>query len=292
MMDHLDLQRYAFQTKALSNDTKTTRHPFRGALRALRLAYVLSAVAVTILVLYPGLELSALLRYRRGQRRISIIFHRIMRALLGLKVSARGAPSPIRPLMVVANHTSWLDIIVIEAVLPVIFVTQHEVAGWPVFGRLAKLKPSIFVNRTRRLQVLSTVNRIAGALTNDEVVAIFPEGTSTDGAGVIGFRSSLFGAVRETLLRAENLPAIFIQPVSVTYVGPNRRSAVWALEDEIKFFPHLLQVAGLGRIEVVVTWGEPISADRDSDRKMLARRLEETVRQMVAETHKSQTLPR
>jgi hypothetical protein len=67
--------------------------------------------------------------------------------------------------------------------------------------------------------------------------------------------------------------------------------AVWALEDEIPFFPHLLQVAGLRRIDVVLTWGEPMPADLSADRKALAKRLEETVRRMVAEAHQSQVSP-
>jgi 1-acyl-sn-glycerol-3-phosphate acyltransferase len=194
--------------------------------------------------------------------------------------------------MVIANHTSWLDIIVIESVLPAIFVTQHEVAGWPVFGRLAKLKPSIFVNRTLRLQVVKTIDCIATALVAGEAVAIFPEGTSTDGSNVIPFRSSLFGSVRETLLRADHLSAISVQPVAVAYVGPKRRSAVWALEDEIAFFPHLLQVAALRKIDVALTWGEPVQVDASADRKVFAKHLEETIRWMAAEAHRSVPLPR
>jgi lyso-ornithine lipid O-acyltransferase len=286
------LQKRAFQTKALPSNISVTLQRIRGALRAFRLAYVLGAVAVTILVLYPWLEVAAFMRFRRGQRLISNLFHRVILALLGLRIFAKGAPSSVRPLIVVANHTSWVDIIVLESVLPAIFVTKHEVAGWPVFGRLATLKPSIFVDRNRRLQVLEAVNSISDALAADEAVAIFPEGTSTDGADVIPFRSSLFGSVREALLRAEHLPAIFIQPVSVTYFGPNRRLAVWALEDETPFFPHLLQVAGLRRIEVALTWGEPVPADIHSDRKELAKRLEEIIRRMVAEAHECQALPR
>ena len=291
-MERPELRKYAFRAKALPDVTNTTFRIIHRALHAFRLAYVLSAVAITVVILYPWLEASAFFGSRKGQRFISTVFSRIIRSLLGVKVSAKGVPSPIRPLIVIANHTSWLDIVVIEAVLPAIFVTQHEVASWPVFGRLAKLKPSIFVNRARRLQVTKTINCISTALGAGEAVAIFPEGTSTDGANVIPFRSSLFGSVRETLLRAEHLPAIFIQPVSVVYVGPRRRSAVWALEDEIKFFPHLLQVAALGKIDVALTWGELVQADASSDRKVLARHLEDTIRGMAAEMRRSDAPPR
>ena len=254
-----------------------------GALRVFRLAYVLSAVAITILILYPWLEASARLRFRGGQRLISRTFHRTMAALLGLRISIKGIPSSTRPLILVANHISWLDIVAISSVFPAIFVTQHGVASWPIFGRLAKLSPSIFVNRDRRREVVKTISSISDALNTGEVVAIFPEGTSSDGTRVLPFRSALLGAVRETLRKAEHLPAIFIQPVSVAYVGPKRRLAAWAREDEIEFIPHLLQVAGLRRIYVALTWGDPIPADVSSDRKTLTKQLEETVRHSLAE---------
>jgi lyso-ornithine lipid O-acyltransferase len=255
----------------------------RGALRVFRLAYVLSAVAITILILYPWLEASARLRFRGGQRLISRTFHRIMASLLGLKISIKGIPSSARPLIVVANHISWLDIIAISSFLPAIFVTQHGVASWPIFGRLAKLSPSIFVNRDRRLEVAKTISCISDALARDEVVAIFPEGTSSDGTKILPFRSALLGAVREILREAEHLPAILIQPISVAYVGPERRLAAWALEDEIEFVPHLIQVVGLRRIDVALTWEDPIPAEVSSDRKALSKQLEETVRRSVAE---------
>src|SRR4051794_8372760 len=122
-----------------------TFHRIGGALRAFRLTYVLSAIAITILLLYPWLELSSLLRYRGGQRLISRTYHRIIGVLLGLRISVKGIPSSSRPLIVVATHASWLDVIVISSFLPAVFVTRHEVASWPVFGRLAQLNRSIFV---------------------------------------------------------------------------------------------------------------------------------------------------
>jgi len=283
--------RHSSEARARGSDSNMTFQPFRGAFYLLRVAYVTSGIFVATFALYPWLAASFLLRYRRGQRLIPKAYHRIMRGLLGLKIAVKGSPSSCRPLCVVANHTSWLDIIVISSFLPVVFVAKQEVASWPFFGWLAQLQRSIFVNRHRRHQVYQTIDRIADALLAGEVIGIFPEGTSTDGMDVVPFRSALIGAVHEALRREERLSAIFVQPVSVTYVGPNRRSAVWALEDEIPFFPHLLQVAGLRQIDVALTWGEPMPADMSSDRKELAKGLEQTVRRMVAEVHQSQALP-
>jgi lyso-ornithine lipid O-acyltransferase len=255
----------------------------RSTLYVFRLTCVLSAVAVTIAFLWPWLELSGYLRFRRGQWFIARTFHKIMATVLGLSISVKGQPSSSRPLLVIANHVSWLDIVAISSMLPAIFVTQHGVASWPVFGRLAKLSPSIFVNRDRKREVLQTINSISDALSADDVVAIFPEGTSTDGTAVLPFRSALLGAVPEALHKAEDLRAVYVQPVSVRYAGPNRRLAAWAREDDSPFFSHLLQVIRLRRIDVTLRWEAPIPADIRSDRKVLAKTLEQTIRHSAAQ---------
>jgi len=278
-------QKYSFlfhPRGSLAENLNMAFQQVRGALHVLRLVYVLSAIIITTLLLYPWLATSLRLGYRRGQRLVPQLYHRILRALLGLRISVQGSPSSHRPLLVVANHTSWLDIVVISSFLPVVFVAQHEVASWPIFGWLAQLQRSIFVNRDRRRQVQGTISCIADALTSGEVVAIFPEGTSTDGTQLFPFRPALVGAVHETLRRAAHLPAILIQPVSVAYFGTNRRLAIWAREDEIKFVPHLLQVISLQRIDVDLAWGDPVPADMSSDRKVLTKRLEGAIRQLSA----------
>lgn len=248
-----------------------------------RLACVLSAVAITIVFLYPWLELSAHLRFREGQRLIARTFHKVIATVLGLSISVKGRPSSSRPLLVIANHVSWLDIVAISSMLPAIFVTQHGVANWPVFGRLAKLSPSIFVNRDRKREVIQTINCISDALSVDDVVAIFPEGTSTDGTAVLPFRSALLDSVRDTLHKAEDLPAVYVQPVSVRYAGPNRRLAAWAREDDSSFFSHLLQVIRLRRIDITLRWEAPIPADIQSDRKVLTKTLEKTIRHSASQ---------
>lgn len=264
--------------------------PIRAALQFLRVAYVLAGIFVVTFALYPFLATSALVRFRAGQRLIPRSYHRIMRGLLRLNVAVQGTPSSSNPLCIMSNHTSWLDIIVISSFLPVVFVAKQEVANWPFFGWLAQLQRSIFVDRERKHLVHQTVDHIADALLAGDIVGLFPEGTSTDGTDVAPFRSALIGAVHAALRREPRLPTIFVQPVSVTYVGPNRRAAVWALEDEIPFFPHLLQVAAMRRIDVALSWGDTVPADMSSDRKKLARNLEQAVRAMVADAHQSRAV--
>jgi lyso-ornithine lipid O-acyltransferase len=264
----------------------------RAVLRALHVAYVLVGIFAVTFTLYPFLAVSVFLRSRTGQQLIPRVYHRIMRGLLGLEIAVQGAPSSSRPLFVVSNHTSWLDIIVLSSFLPVVFVAKQEVVSWPFFGWLAKLQRSIFVDRERKHLVRQTIARIADALLAGGIICLFPEGTSTDGLDVAPFRSALIGAVHAALRRDPGLSAIFVQPVSVTYVGPDRRAAVWALEDEIPFFLHLLQVAAMRRIHVALAWGEPVAADMNSDRKALASILEQAVRAMVKDAHQTRALPR
>jgi 1-acyl-sn-glycerol-3-phosphate acyltransferase len=276
------LEKRDFRTNALPD--ADTLQIIRSMLHAFRLAYVLSALVITIIFLYPGLEAAARFRFRDGQRVIAKTFHRIIGSLLGLNISIRGELSSSRPLLVIANHVSWLDIVAISSIVPAVFVTQHSVASWPIFGRLAKLSPSIFVNRDRKFEVRQTINCISDALSVDDVVAIFPEGTSTDGTVVLPFRSALLGAVREALHKAEHLRAVYVQPVSVRYAGPNRRAAAWAREDDSPFFLHLLRVIRLRRIDVTLSWETPIPAGINSDRKILTKTLEKTIRQSASQT--------
>jgi lyso-ornithine lipid O-acyltransferase len=174
---------------------------------------------------------------------------------------------------------------VITSALPVVFVAKQEVASWPFFGWLAQLQRSIFVNREKRHEVHTAIGRITDALLADDVIVLFPEGTSTDGTVVLPFRSALVGAVHETMRRAANLPTLAIQPLAIAYLGPHRNLAVWAREDETPFFKHLLQVAALRRIDILLTWGEPTEACPRSDRKALTKQLEHDVRRMVTEAN-------
>ena len=275
------------EARARHENPDAAFRPVARLLHLLRMVYVVSGIFAATFALYPWLATCVMLRYQRGQQLVPQVFHRIMGGLLGLNIVVRGSSCSLRPLFLASNHTSWLDIIVITSVLPVIFVAKQEVSGWPFFGWLARLQRSIFVNRDKRHEVHKAIGRIADALLSGEVVVLFPEGTSTDGTDVSPFRSALVGAVYETLRRAAELPTLAIQPLAITYVGANRKLAVWTREDETPFFAHLLQVAALRRIDVVLAWGEPMTADPNSDRKELTRQLEGAVRRLVVEANAS-----
>ena len=99
-------------------------------------------------------------------------------------------------MLLVANHTSWLDIPVLSAVAPVSFVAKKEVGGWPFVSSLARLQRSVFVDRARRTAVGETAGEILARLAQGDTIVLFAEGTSSDGNRVLPFMTSLFAAAK------------------------------------------------------------------------------------------------
>jgi len=182
------------------------------------------------------------------------------------------------------NFSSWLDISIITACAPVVFVAKAEIARWPFFGLLAKLQRTVFVERDRRQKTGAVNAEIAQRLAEGDPVLLFGEGTAGDGNRVMPFRSALIGAARDAIAASEHVSQVWIQPVSLAYVSQHgipfgrhlRPRAAWY--GKTSLVPHLKRVARQGAIDVVVTWGEPIRYDADTDRKILTKLLESSVR--------------
>ena len=131
-------------------------------------------------------------------------------AILHLRLTVHGALSDVgRPVMLVANHVSWLDIFAIDAIVPIRFVAKSEIRGWPLIGWLCEQAGTVFIRQARRQDTLRVNETVGGALAAGEVFAVFPEGTTTDGAALLKFHSSLI----EPALRA----AAQVQPVALRY---------------------------------------------------------------------------
>jgi lyso-ornithine lipid O-acyltransferase len=237
-------------------------------------------------------------RLRLGARHaIPAAFHRAVCALLGVRIREVGRCVAERPLLIVANHASWLDIPVITALASVVFVAKQDVARWPVFGLLARLQRTVFVDRERRHKTRDANAEIAGRLAGGDPVVLFAEGTSSDGNRVLAFRSALIGAARDALAEAPHANGVSIQPVSIAYtalhgvpLGRLHRPLV-AWYGAAALLPHLLGIGRRGAIDAVVTWGEPLAFEPGSDRKAVARRLEEEVRRMTVAALRGRPAP-
>ena len=246
----------------------------------------LAFVALT-LVLLP-FQLIGLAFDLRLQRTIPYWYHRVLCALIGVRIHEVGRRSTASPALILSNHVSWLDICVIPALAPVVFVAKSEVAGWPLLGWLAKLQRTIFINRQARHQTGAATREIAGRLLGGDAVVLFAEGTSSDGIRVLPFRSSLVGAVHHALGASTHHTHVNVQPMSLAYVGFGGVPMGRALRERVAWYgdadliPHLLHVLSSGAVDVTVSWGEATAYDMSADRKAIARDAEKSVRRMTA----------
>jgi lyso-ornithine lipid O-acyltransferase len=221
-------------------------------------------------------QIAAVALKMRAARKIPVLYHRLACQIVGLKVHMQGTETTERPLLIVSNHVSWLDISTITSVASVAFIAKREVASWPVFGLLAKLQRSIFVDRERRLRSASTNQEIATRLLDGDAVVLFAEGTSSDGTGVLPFRSALIGAAAQAIDDSAGSARVFLQPLSIVYTGAAGAIVPW--HGTMDLIPHFVSVLRAPRLEAQLIWGEPVPYEATTDRKLIAKKLETDVR--------------
>jgi len=218
-----------------------------------------------------GLLLFAFAPHARGrwQGRIFHWWSAALMPVLGVRVDWRG-PAPPAPFLLVSNHVSYLDIMVLGSRLPATFIAKAEVARWPVVGHLCKMVDTIFVDRARKGDLPRVLEQARRELDRGRGIVFFPEGTTSSGEGLLPFRASLL-----------DLPASLGQPVwaaAIRYAtldgDPPARDVVcwWG---EAPFTPHLWKLLGLHGIRATVrVASEPIAG---TDRKELAALLQQAV---------------
>ncbi|MCG5482482.1 lysophospholipid acyltransferase family protein [Sinorhizobium alkalisoli] len=229
------------------------------------------------------------LRYDLMPRRyLPRVWHRIACDLLGLRVRVHGTLERRRPLLLSSNHVSWKDVLVLSSIADVVFVAKSEVKDWPVFGHLARLQASVFIEREQKRSAGQQANEIGRRLADGEVVVLFPEGTTSDGNRLLEIKSSLFGAAA-TAVPQSPTGVVHVQPVAISYTGIHgmpmgryhRPIAAWP--GDIGLIPHLLGVLREGAIDVEVDFGEAVDYDRRSNRKEVSRLVERRIRRMLSD---------
>ncbi|MGL4490114.1 MAG: lysophospholipid acyltransferase family protein [Rhizobiaceae bacterium] len=219
-------------------------------------------------------------------RSLPHLWHKYICWLLGLNVKVKGAISRERPLLLIANHASYKDVLVLGSIAELSFIAKDEVAKWPLFGFLAKLQRTVFIDRKTKRDAGNQSLEIAERLKAGDILVLFPEGTTSDGNRVFPFKSSLFGAAKMALDPDAPDAKVFVQPVSIAYVKRHgiplgryhRPIAGWP--GTVGLFKHLKGVAMAGSISVEVTFGEPVVYTHHTNRKRLAQKVEATVRTM------------
>ncbi len=196
---------------------------------------------------------------------------------LGIEVSAAGE-LPGAGSLVVGNHQGYADVVTVGGLLPSVFAARHDMRAWPMFGVLARLGATIFINRDNKRAGYRGVGQVAAALHAGATVIAFPEGTSTDGSGLLPFRTGVFQAAVDA--GAPVVPTVvrYLDIDGEPVTAANRGVVGWFRGEP--FVGHILRLASHRRTTARVEFGAPIAAPH-AERRELAARAEAVVRGML-----------
>lgn len=245
-------------------------------MRLLRVSYRLSLMIplflygiILSLIFLAGRDPSRAFRRRGGVVRHWLA---LTARLVGLRPTATGQ-SQDAPVLLVSNHVSWLDILVIGGLVPVRFLSKAEVRRWPLVGWLSACAGTLYIRRGSRGGANSAGEAITHALTHDARVLVFPEGTTSDGLSVRRFHPRLFQSAIDV-----HAP---VQAVALHY--PHERGinpkVPWV--DDAGFLESLIGILGEAAIPVEVHFGGVHPAGQIRDRKVLAQEAEREIRHYV-----------
>jgi len=194
-------------------------------------------------------------------------------ALLGIRLELHGAGCAGGPMLLVANHISWLDIVVMHAACYCRFVSKADVMHWPLIGTLATGGGTIYIERASRRDALRVVHHVAESLQRGEVVGVFPEGTTSDGADLLPFHGNLIQAAVSA-----NAPA---QPVALSFIDTRTGALSFApcYVGDDSFLVSIWRTVAGPPITAVVRYGEP-QMPQGRDRRTWAADLRSAVDQL------------
>jgi 1-acyl-sn-glycerol-3-phosphate acyltransferase len=200
------------------------------------------------------------------------IFLSYAAACCGVRVRVEGEPLRGR-VLVAANHVSWLDVLVLGGAAPVNFVARADVRDWPLVGWAAGLNDTIFVAREIRSSVKGQADTLRQALADGRAVALFPEGTTEGGHGLLPFRASLFASLFPPI------HGVKVQPVAIDY-GAAIETVLWVGEES--FGANAKRILSRpGTMPVTLRFLAPIDPRDAGDRKALAVRSREEIAQAL-----------
>ena len=194
-------------------------------------------------------------------------------ARAGVSLRILGTPPVNGPVMLVANHISWLDIPVMHAARHCCFISKSDVQGWPLIGTLATAGGTLYIERTSRRDAMRMVRTMQEALQRNEVLGVFPEGTTGDGRVMLPFHANLLQAAV-----AADAPVV---PVGLRFVDKASGATSFApsyIGDET-LLGSIWRTLSAPAIEAVVTYGEP-ETSQGRDRREWAIHLQAVVDQL------------
>jgi len=237
---------------------RTARAPFALAGIVLHLAWG-AAVAGALFPVLPMRACNALVRF----------WSRIALVILGIDLELRIEPqsAPIAGsggALLLANHISWADVFVIAAVTPARFVAKSEIAHWPLLGRFARMVGTVFVARNQR-HAVALVNRvIAKRLRAGQTIAIFPEGTTTEGDRLLRFHANLVQPALDA-----SAPLI---PLGLQYLLDGQPTSVPAFVGDMNLAQSIWRILTTPRLRVRLHWLRTLQAQAGETRQAIGER--------------------
>ena len=177
---------------------------------------------------------------------------RRMLEVLGIRLVVQGTPPSTRtPLLVISNHISWLDILALHAARHVRFVSKSTVKNWPLIGPMASAAGTLYIERERRRDAMRVVHHMTEALRNGDRLAVFPEGTTSDGRVLLPFHANL--------LQAAISAGVPVLPVALRFVDAASGQTSFAPRyvDEDSLFSSLWRTLRAPPLLAIVRFGEP-----------------------------------
>ena len=279
--------RSIFDTARNANTTDVDASRNQGDTRVnstLRAVIILTGFVLFTIPLMP-IQAILLALNTRLARRFPQWYHRQVCRIVGIDLTVDGEVQRDAPALLVSNHASWLDIIVLSAVAPVSFVAKKQVAGWPFVATLAKLQRTVFVDRERRVSIGDTASEIIARLAAGDAIVLFAEGTSSDGNRVLPFKTSLFAAAKPSAPHGDQQSSpTLVQTIAIAYTHRNGLPLGWAGRRALGYYGDVGMAANAwnvltgGPLRASVRISAPVPLADFKDRKDLARRSEGTVR--------------
>lgn len=180
---------------------------------------------------------------------------------LAIKLIVKGVPPATGPMLLVSNHISWLDILVMHASKHCCFVSKADVKHWPILGALATGAGTLYIERESRRDAMRVVHHMCQALQNGDILAVFPEGTTGNGVDLLPFHANL--------LQAALVADAPVQPVALTYIDPDSGQISQAMSyvgDE-SLLESLWRTLKSKGITACITYGKP-QWSNDRSRRM------------------------
>ena len=234
--------------------------------RLVRVVAHLLAGLATIVFVFP--RLSTLQRNDRVQA-----WARRMLDVLGIGLRLHGQPPLRGPMLLVAKHISWLDILLLHAARHCRFVSKAGIRGWPLIGRMATAAGTLYIERESRRDAMRVVHQMAEALQSGDILAVFPEGTTSDGIDLLPFHANLIQAAISAGAPAQPVAIEFIE----THTG--RRSLAPCYIGDDTLVGSVWRTLTGDPITAVVRYGAPQQAD-SRDRRAWAAQLRAAVQQL------------